>query len=238
MRILITFLLSSCCAMLGAAEDRPVSALFLGNSLTIYNDLPAMIAALAAAGGRPALTHDREVVGGSTLEAHWGRGAAQEKLRAGSYDLFVIQGSSTETIKDTASFMTHGKLFVAAAAERKVPALLYLTWARRGQGPKQELITKAYRDLAAGTGATIVPVGLAWELYRRNHDEAVLFSDAVHPSPLGTYLTACVFYATIYRLSPVGLSGAAAQLDPATAAGLQEAAWAVAKPAEAPKARR
>ncbi len=32
------------------------------------------------------------------------------------------------------------------------------------------------------------------------------FSDGSHPSPIGSYVAACVFYATLYGKSPVGLS--------------------------------
>ena len=33
------------------------------------------------------------------------------------------------------------------------------------------------------------------------------FSDGSHPSPAGSYLAACTFYATLFHASPVGLPG-------------------------------
>ena len=232
MRFLLCILLCCCAA---AGEAKPGSILFLGNSLTIYNDLHEMVRKLAELGGQPKLTCDREVVGGSSLAEHWARAKAQQKLNGGRFDLFVIQGSSTEWQKDPESFASHVRLYVTAASETKTRSLLYMVWARRGAGPTQAAIAKAYQDAAAATGATVVPAGLAWEAYRSKHGEETLFKDSVHPTPLGTYLTACVFYTVIYGASPVGLSGEMAGLDAATAKELQETAWLVAKPQDRPK---
>jgi hypothetical protein len=60
-----------------------------------------------------------------------------------------------------------------------------------------------------------------------------LFSDDIHLTPLGNYFVALVHYATLYRRSPVGLTGETVgrfaeqfpTVPPATAARLQEIAW-------------
>jgi hypothetical protein len=232
MRILLCLLFSLVAV---AGEAKPKSILFLGNSLTIYNDLHEMVRKLAELGGQPALTCDREVVGGSSLAEHWARGKAQAKLTGGTFDIFVIQGSSTEWKKDPESFATHVRLYAKAATETKTRSLLYMVWGRKGAADTQPAIAKAYQDAAAATGATVVPVGLAWDAYRKKNGEEALFRDSVHPTPLGTYLAACVFYSVIYGASPVGLSGEMAGLDAATAKELQETAWLVAKPLNGPK---
>jgi len=49
-------------------------------------------------------------------------------------------------------------------------------------------------------------VGAAWETVVSAAPHPDLWqSDGSHPSVSGTYLAACVFYATIFRQSPVGL---------------------------------
>ena len=72
--------------------------------------------------------------------------------------------------------------------------------------------TGTFRRLAAGA-RTIwrdtrlrTLVGLAWLAVAQRHPEVDLWqSDGIHPSPAGTYLAACVFYAAIFRQSPSGL---------------------------------
>jgi hypothetical protein len=48
----------------------------------------------------------------------------------------------------------------------------------------------------------------------------------VHPSKLGTYLTACVFYATLTDASPVGLNAGGTGLQADDVTKLQQLAWA------------
>src|SRR5262249_46570037 len=51
------------------------------------------------------------------------------------------------------------------------------------------------------------PVGLAWQAaLKARPDFALHVADKSHPNPAGSYLAACVFYATIYGQSPKGLS--------------------------------
>jgi PKD repeat protein len=62
---------------------------------------------------------------------------------------------------------------------------------------------------------------MAWKHTRDQQPALNLYNaDGSHPSPTGTYLAACTFYATLYRTSPVGASYTAG-LDPTTAATLQ-----------------
>jgi hypothetical protein len=50
-------------------------------------------------------------------------------------------------------------------------------------------------------------VGYAWFVVRQQDPGIELWqSDQSHPSQAGTYLAACVFYATLFDQSPVGLS--------------------------------
>ena len=52
------------------AAPAPLKVLFIGNSYTGVNDLPAMIVALAEAAGGRKVEADRHLVGGCTFERH------------------------------------------------------------------------------------------------------------------------------------------------------------------------
>ncbi len=55
--------------------------------------------------------------------------------------------------------------------------------------------------------ALVSPVGMAW--YASWHTDSLInlwASDNDHPNIVGSYLAACVFYGTIFRKSPVGLT--------------------------------
>ena len=52
-----------------------------------------------------------------------------------------------------------------------------------------------------------MPVGLAWAASLRGRPGLILHTaDKKHPTPAGTYLTGCVFYAVLYHESPHGLT--------------------------------
>jgi hypothetical protein len=151
-------------------------------------------------------------------------------------------------IGDPATFHEYAQRFDGVIREAGARTLLYLTWARRHQPAAQPRLTQAYRTLATRLGATVVPVGRAWEQAQRADPGLVLhIADDSHPNPAGSYLAACVFYATLYRRSPEGLparltgigvshdgvveTGAGEtellNLDPALARRLQQIAWRV-----------
>jgi hypothetical protein len=63
-----------------------------------------------------------------------------------------------------------------------------------------------YFDLAKQLGARVAPVGIAWKKALATDPPFVLHSpDKSHPNPTGTYLAACVFYATLLEVNPTGL---------------------------------
>ena len=91
----------------------------------------------------------------------------------------------------------------------------------------------AYFDIADELKATVAPVGVAWKKALAANPSLVLHQpDKSHPSPTGSYLAACVFYATLFDKSPVRLPGALkkgarvlVQVAPDEAAALQKIAW-------------
>lgn len=91
------------------------------------------------------------------------------------------------------------------------------------------------------TNATVAPVGIAWENALAADPDLVLHQrDKSHPSQAGSYLAACVFYATLLKKSPIGLPGAIKQgkrtivnIPADQAKQLQQIAWDTVKAAQA-----
>ena len=76
-------------------------------------------------------------------------------------------------------------------------------------------------------------IGVAWKKALTDDPSLVLHqSDKSHPNPTGSYLAACVFYATLFNKSPMGLPGelkkgnhVLVRIAPDEAATLQKVAW-------------
>jgi hypothetical protein len=70
----------------------------------------------------------------------------------------------------------------------------------------QRAINSAYLQLATELKVPVAAVGYAWWFVRQDHPEISMWQDdGSHPTAAGTYLAACVFYASIFRQSPVGI---------------------------------
>lgn len=182
----------------------PYSILFIGNSYTSRNDLPSLVRMLAAGAGiaRPVAT-ELIAFGGASLAAHWNRGMAQALLEQRQWDAVVLQDQSTRALRAPASLHEYGKRFADMAQATGATPFLYLPWARENDPGSQAAITSSHEGLARDTGAVPVPVGPAWQRLRAIASAPRLYdADGSHPSLAGSYLSACVFCATLFAVVP------------------------------------
>jgi hypothetical protein len=191
--------------------------LFIGNSYTYFNNLPQMLAGLAkAAQPAQALEAEMVTVGGATLKRLWEQGEALAAIKRGGWSFVVLQEQSTlgvppmiegkVQIADPKTFHEYARLFDAEIKKAGARTVFYLTWARQNAPETQAQLTAAYTSIAKELNAALVPVGLAWEAALKRHPQLVLHSaDKSHPTAAGTYLAACVFYATLVGRTPAGL---------------------------------
>ncbi|MEO8453334.1 MAG: SGNH/GDSL hydrolase family protein, partial [Gemmatimonadota bacterium] len=75
------------------AGSAPPKVLFIGNSYTYFNNLPAMVSALGRGDGRPIQTA-MIVRGGATLDDHWKGDSAAAAIRRGGWTHVVLQEQS------------------------------------------------------------------------------------------------------------------------------------------------
>jgi hypothetical protein len=215
------------CAPLASAEPpapepspsaRPLRVLFIGNSYTYNNNLPALVEGLAASATPPVRLKTRAVTQpGVRLQQHWERGEALAALRQSPWDYVVLQEQSTlgllliegrhEVNDPELAFHPYARRFAEEARKVGAQPLFLLTWARRDTPESQSRLTQAYMSVARELGAPIIPAGLAWARAREEDPSAVLYHrDGSHPSAAGSYLTASTLYTTLTGRSPMGLA--------------------------------
>ena len=96
-----------------AAHASPQRVLFVGNSLTAANDLPATVAALASAAGRP-IEVDVRAPGGFALEDHWTTTDVRQVIADGHYDVVVLQQGPTSLPESRVNLLEWGRTFAVA----------------------------------------------------------------------------------------------------------------------------
>jgi hypothetical protein len=182
-----------------------LDVLFVGNSFTARNDVPGLIARLAAARGKT-LEHRLISAGGASLRMHWNKGAAREAIAAARFDYVVLQEQSTLPVKNAVRMRENILLFDDVIKASGARTALYMTWAREHEPQNQQVIADAYTSVGSEIGATVVPVGLAWQRFLSEHRSPALHDkDRSHPTLAGSYLAACVFYSVLFGEDPEGI---------------------------------
>jgi hypothetical protein len=177
-----------------APRDRnTIAVLFLGNSLTYFNQIPAMTAAIGAREKRP-LFVDSVTRSGVTLEQLWRDTDALKRLWTRHWDYVVLQGGAgaAHPLYNAKDFNTYLGRFADEVRRSGATPLFYLVW-RPGVGEKE--FERASMEAARRVRMRVVPAGSAWlEVSARRR----LDWDGLHPNAFGAYLVACTVYSTIY----------------------------------------
>ncbi len=82
-----------------------------------------------------------------------------------------------------------------------------MVWPSVGRFGDFERVSESHALAAKEVGAVLLPVGEAWRAAWRLDPQLALYSpDGFHPSEVGTFLAALVFFEKFYERPPAGLS--------------------------------
>lgn len=215
--------------ILGDKKPKDVTrVLFIGNSYTYYNNYPMMLKEIAWHEGHE-LECGYYTHGGYTMKQHLADHVSRQAVERGGYDYAFLQDQSLHSLRIGTSVDKNvvgemGKM-VAKIKEHspKAKCIIELTWGRRDgnntiKGKKladlvegyphffsdyatnQNIMTKNTTAMAQKLGVGLSPVGIAWQIVRRERPEIELYvKDGSHPSYAGSYLAAAVGYLTLFK---------------------------------------
>ena len=185
-----------------------MNILFIGNSYTYYNDMPAMLESLLRENGYDATVHS-VTKGGRRLYANL---EADDELNKritelsaeNKYDILFLQEQSYFPLVDRERFESAvGALKALVSARRTV---LYATWGRKAGCPllselslsseeMADALASAYDGAALAHGCEVSHAGLAFKALA---DKTELYNeDMSHPSYTGSAVAAIVHFRTI-----------------------------------------
>lgn len=224
MKKTILLLLLLVCATAINARTRKV--LFIGNSYIYSNNIPELLKQLALSKG-DTLVYDQNVPGGYTFQQHSVDATTLNKIKSQQWDIVILQEQSqrpafnpSQVSSDTYPYAR--KLDSLVRANNPcTETMFYMTWGRKNgdasncgvyppictyEGMQQRL-RESYMQMTDDNNAVVTPVGVAWKVVRDSLPAIDLYiSDESHPSQHGSYLVACVFYASIFHKTPMGSS--------------------------------
>jgi hypothetical protein len=215
---LILILLVACSSDNGTDSSGPepqegdIKVLFIGNSLTSYNQQPSMFSGMAKAAGKQVFV-EQATVSGADLDNLSRNTSVLNLIKKYKWDYVILQGSDfsiafqeyhfvilpgIETLRDSIK-----------ANNIQTDVIFFMNWANK-EGNYWHSTFYSYDDfqtriydgtlqLADDLKFMIAPVGWAWKSVRDQYPDIELYaSDDVHPSLAGSYLGACVYFAMIF----------------------------------------
>ncbi|MDE7453329.1 MAG: leucine-rich repeat protein [Clostridia bacterium] len=217
-----------------------MKVLFIGNSFTYYNDIPALVASLAEGAGVNVTVES--VTQGSWFltkfadkNDEYGKIVDAKLTSSDDYDIVVLQEQSVRPIDNYAKFSegaTNLKNKIDAT-QKNCKIYLYSTWGYPEEAAKRNItipemelqLREAYDKLAGELGVSVSHVGKAFSnVYAEYPQYGLYHTDNRHPSYIGSFLSACVHAATILNIDP-RTSTFTGTLDGETASLLKSAAW-------------
>jgi hypothetical protein len=198
-------------ACLGADATAPrfgsgVRVLFVGNSLTYYNDLGDMMSAAARSVGDTAVRTATVAFGNFALVDHMGEGSAVSALKGGTWEYVVMQQGPSSRPENQLLLLDGARAFEPHIRAAGAEPVMYMVWPAIDRLVDFPAVRTSYRNAAAGVHGIFAPVGDAWTIAWEIDPSLRLYDgDGVHPTPAGTYLAAIVILHQIRGIVPTSL---------------------------------
>ncbi len=212
-----------------AAPSVTLAVLFIGNSSTYVNDLPATLAGIAEGNGdriRTEMTVGPKVL----LTSHlWAGSPAEAAIQRGGWDYVVLQSDESSDSASRAVLVDAVRQFDVLVRAAGARTAVYMTWPSADRPGDFCATGSAAAAAAAAVNGMLLPAGAAWERTLQQHPE-LLYAPDGEPTPTGTYLAAITIYETLTGHDARALSarafvdGVALSQPPSAVRQLQEAA--------------
>lgn len=187
-------------------DENATWLLFIGNSHTEINNIPALVVELAAMAGDSSLRADMIVGGGMALEDHWLFGDAQRALERYRWDYVVMQQGPSSLLENQVHLRTWTQRFAPLIYAAEAEPVLYQVWPSAFHRHTAAAALQSYTQAAAAVDGILAPAGdgitVAWE---RPDPLPVYAGDGVHATIYGGYIAALTIAARIVGFDPESL---------------------------------
>lgn len=216
----ILFLYFNCCSQLHAAS-RPLKILFVGNSITYYNDMPQTFRDIANEKGDSVLL-TVYAPGGTGFQHHSVDPQVYNYLRMGGWDVIVLQPGSNESVgvpptQARGTTLAQARILIDSAVHYSPCSRImfyeisYGVWGTGSADVAQynttmNEIRTTNNYLSDSTSKSFVPAGEVLRHVWNQNPAQLLWGSAgdIHPNVRGSYLISCTFYGAIFNKPSYG----------------------------------
>lgn len=222
----------------------PKSVLWVGNSFFYYNNsMHGHVGQLLSAAKVTGVRQTSATISGSGINwhdvsAHFKPGGVASYSFVGDnevrfntfdkpFDAVIMMDCSQCPIHPQLQSVFHdyAKRHSDTVRANGAQPILFASWAYQDKPEMTQTLLAEYVKAGKANNAAIIPAGLAFANSIRSRTDINLYvADKRHPSLAGTYLSACVVMASVFKQNPVGNTYTAG-LPADVARHLQQVAW-------------
>ena len=170
--------------------DADYQLLFVGNSLTIENNLPLLVKNRGEALG-VSISCTAQVGAGYGLEDHWNIGAVQSMISSEFYDYVIIQQGPSSQAYGRASLIEYGGYMADLCENIDTELAYFMVWPAIANFDTFDAVIDNYTDAANLNNAISCNVGQIWKHHiDGSNDYSYYGTDGFHPSVTGSELAA------------------------------------------------
>ena len=205
LRLLVSvFLLFSCHKKEESSSPPPsinnstdIKVLYIGNSLTYYNDLPSIVTELGKQDGIT-ISEKSITAGNYSLEDHWNDGKIQTEITTGKYNFVVVQQGPSALPESQELLLNYVRKIKPLCSAAGSSLCMYMVWPSKDRSFDLDNVIYSYTQAANQTNSLLAPAGLAWKHAWTTNAQLPLYGgDDFHPSLMGSVLAAITIYGSI-----------------------------------------
>ena len=172
--------------------------LFMGNSHSSSNGLPALVATMITQAPAPGTAHWQLAPGFRFLDERLVDGVSLPLLTSRGWTHVILQAQKYSTSGQYYYPTNAAEEFIRIAKAQGTRPILFPEWPRRGNDEEGLRVHQLHLDIASREAACVAPIGLAWEASLASRPDLRLHdSDGNHSNLNGAVLTAYVLYEVI-----------------------------------------
>ncbi len=183
-------------------QEDGLRVLFIGNSLTYFNDLPVMLHRMLQYAEIPVARIESVAFANFGLQDHWVNGPARTEIANDDWEVVVLQQGPSAT-EGRPSLLEYSRRFGEEIAAAGAQTALYMVWPAASRFFDSDGVSDSYKTAADSVDGLLFPGGEAWRAAWRMDAELALYGpDNFHPSRLGSYLVALVMFEQLAQRDP------------------------------------
>jgi hypothetical protein len=177
--------------------DAELRVLFVGNSLTYFNELPEMVQTIAEAVGH-SLAVAEVAFPDFSLEDHWNTGV-ESAIQSAAADVVVLQQGPSSLPDNQTYLRVWTDTLSRAIRDAGGRPALFMVWPSRARLDFMPDVRESYSRAAEAVNGIFIPAGQSWmSAWEKDETLALYNVDQFHPSTLGSAVAALTIFSVLF----------------------------------------